>query len=263
MPWKAVSQSVVGTLHQQRQIPCQDYGNWHLLQDGEIVLGAIADGAGSARYAEVGALSAVTVVLEYWSEHINEFVPVDNTAESIPTEADIQAPCHRLLQQVRQKLELKAVELDCPLGELACTLVAFLATPQWTIALQVGDSFLVVRGQEDLDYQLVFYPDRGELANETTFVTTQADELTMQCKVLSKRLKFICAATDGLESVAIHRQDWQPYPPFFEPLENFLTVANNLSQEELYLKNFLSSERLNARTSDDKTLLLCLYCSNE
>ncbi len=108
-------------------------------------------------------------------------------------------------------------------------------------------------------YQLLFQPDKGEFANETTFITSANAVKEMQVKVISEKQEFICASTDGVEKVAIRLSDWEPFSPFFKPLEEYLHEQFNQEEEDKYLIEFLNSERLNSRTDDDKTLLLCLF----
>jgi hypothetical protein len=79
----------------------------------------------------------------------------------------------------------------------------------------------------------------------------------MQVGLCSGHTQFVCASTDGLEKVAIRINDWQPFAPFFTPLAACLDAP--LDEAKTYLQNFLESDRLNARTDDDKTLLLCQY----
>ncbi len=122
---------------------------------------------------------------------------------------------------------------------------------------QIGDGFLTVR-PVDGDLQLLFTPDKGEYINETTFITSSNAFEEMQVKVLEKPCSFICASTDGLEKVAINFKDWQPFPPFFNPLEEYMKETVETHEDDQYIIDFLNSERLNARTNDDKTLLLAL-----
>ncbi len=81
----------------------------------------------------------------------------------------------------------------------------------------------------------------------------------MQVEVISQKQEFICASTDGLEKVAIRLSDWKPFPPFFKPLKEYLQETDNPEKDYQYVDDFLNSERLNSRTDDDKTLLLCLF----
>ena len=113
--------------------------------------------------------------------------------------------------------------------------------------------------QEQEEPQLLFPPDKGEYINETTFVTSTDALNGMRVSVRSGKQEFICAATDGLERVAIRMSDCTPFAPFFQPLEDYLRQVIHPEREDKYLMSFLDSDRLNARTDDDKTLLLCLY----
>lgn len=124
--------------------------------------------------------------------------------------------------------------------------------------MQIGDGFIVVRSQ-DSEYQLLFQPDKGEFVNETTFITSANALTEMQVKVILDKQDFICASTDGLEKVAIRLSEWEPFSPFFKPLEEYLHEPITPGNEDKYLMEFLNSERLNSRTDDDKTLLLCLF----
>ena len=81
----------------------------------------------------------------------------------------------------------------------------------------------------------------------------------MQVQVISGKQEFICASTDGLEKVAIRLSDWQPHAPFFKPLEECLRETLKPEDDEKYVIDFLNSKRLNSRTDDDKTLLLCYF----
>lgn len=53
MNWKAVARSASGTSHQNQGIGCQDYGNYRIF--GDVIVGAVADGAGSAKHSDVGS----------------------------------------------------------------------------------------------------------------------------------------------------------------------------------------------------------------
>lgn len=258
--WKAVAHSTIGVLHQEHGILCQDYANYRLLEHG-VMVGAVADGAGSAKHSDVGARLAVETALQYFSR-MGTFIQGRKRCGEKFTQpfSKQEAEKHfaRLLQQkVRVRLEQKAEKDGYALQDLACTLLCFIATPYWTVAMQIGDGFLVVRA-ESQDYQLLFSPDKGEFANETTFVTSVNALDDMQVDVIPYPLEFICAATDGLERVALRVRDWEPFAPFFNPLSEYLKETPNPEEDKAYLESFLDSERLNQKTHDDKTLLLCL-----
>jgi hypothetical protein len=161
-----------------------------------------------------------------------------------------------LLQQVVAKLQHHANSEACELQDLSCTLLTFIATPRWVAAMQVGDGFLVVESAQT-DYELFFSPTKGEYINETCFVTSANALEQMQVGIYPLPPLFVCAATDGLERVALRLSDWSPFSPFFKPFADCLHQAPEQAMD--YLKTFLDSDRLNARTDDDKTLLVCVY----
>jgi len=59
--WKAIARSATGTSHKKQQLPCQDYGDFSISHKG--ILGAVADGAGSAKHSDVGAKLTVKTAL--------------------------------------------------------------------------------------------------------------------------------------------------------------------------------------------------------
>jgi serine/threonine protein phosphatase PrpC len=71
--WKIIAASLPGTAHVRRDLPCQDAYAVRVFdtKEGELLTIAVADGAGSAKYAETGAritcdffVSGVAALLE-------------------------------------------------------------------------------------------------------------------------------------------------------------------------------------------------------
>ncbi|QLE39556.1 protein phosphatase 2C domain-containing protein [Nostoc sp. C052] len=259
MNWKAVARSEIGTSHQKQGIVCQDYGDSRIFKD--VIVGAVADGAGSAKYSDVGSRLAVETVLKYLggiSEYLQKRKRCWQNISQEFSQTEAENLFTKTVNKVIAELGKKAAKENYSLNDLACTLLVFVATTDWVAAMQIGDGF-IVRRSEDSEYQLLFQPDKGEFANETTFITSTNALKAMQVKVFNQKQEFICASTDGLEKVAIRLSDWQPFSPFFKPLEEYLHEPVNGEDEDKYLMEFLNSERLNSRTDDDKTLLLCLF----
>jgi hypothetical protein len=129
--------------------------------------------------------------------------------------------------------------------------------------MQVGDGLIVVRA-DNQDYELLFQPDKGEFANETTPVTSSSAIGEMRFCIKEKCYDFICAATDGIENLALDKKTriWKPFDSFFNKgLEQSIFSNSSLQDKERDIENFLNHEPLNKRTDDDKTLLLCAYGS--
>ena len=289
MNWKAIARSAIGTSHVKQQMPCQDYGDYKIVNDA--IIGVVADGAGSAKYSDIGAKLAVETVLktiteqdiatiaELYSSHSVRETERTNSAwrpwnllgkaeknsnaatiERSPTELKASQFFSQIVKQVASALSSRAESDNYSLDDLACTLLVVIATPEVIAAMQIGDGFITVRYPKQ-DPQLLFSPDKGEYINETTFVTSTNALEDMKVVVQPGQPEFICASTDGLERLAIRMSDWTPFAPFFQPLEQYLRETDNL-ESNTYLDDFLNSPRLNARTDDDKTLFLCLYDSS-
>lgn len=252
--WKAIVRSAVGVGHQKQNLPCQDYGGYELITP-DVIIGAVADGAGSAKYSDMGAKIAVDNSLRFFQELSKGRL---HGGYHKPTLEQAKTQFVRLLDKVLSNIKKEAENLNCNYQELACTLLVFVSTPHWIIAMQIGDGFIAVRSDNG-ELQLLFNPDKGEYINETTFVTTSNALEDMQVKVLALESYFICASTDGLEKVAIQYKNCQPFTAFFSPLEEYLKETLLPEEDDQYIQDFLNSERLNTRTYDDKTLLLGLF----
>jgi hypothetical protein len=165
-----------------------------------------------------------------------------------------------LLTKVQREFHAVTKVSQAEFPELATTLLVFITTSKWLVAMQIGDGFILIKPVGG-KYELLFQPDKGEYINETTFVTSTNAVAEMQIRILAEPVEFICASTDGVEKVAINYADWQPFSPFFEPLEQYLQTTVQPLEEDL--KEFLEREDLNNRTTDDKTLLLALWPRNQ
>jgi serine/threonine protein phosphatase PrpC len=251
MPWQAVAVSAKGTKHERSKQPCQDYGDYEILSDGEVIIGVVSDGMGSASHSEVGSKLAVRVGLKELGTKDWRSRPEHNR--------DAEAIFNPIVREIRKAFERHAAVEGYSVQMLACTLLAFVATPEWLIAMQVGDGFIVAQtGNENL--RLLFKPDKGEFANETTSVTSSKVFDEIKVSVSSNSYGFICVSTDGIENISLIKQeDWKPFDNFFIPLQRHMESDESLERKKEDLEKFLNSEKLNQKTDDDKTLLLCVY----
>jgi len=269
--WRYIVRSAIGVAHQQLGLPCQD--NAGCFVKGNCLIGVVADGAGSAKFAEIGSQSLVKTTLKFINEHDLHFsnkltmwqlLNTDVTQlpkvwkAKTPTDEYVKTFFRDLTDECIKNLRQEAQKNHCDLCDLASTLLVFIAHKKWLVAMQIGDSILVVRERGNQDYKLLFNPQRGEFANETVFITSPEAIIDMQIVVMPISCDFICAASDGLESVALRFSDWMPFSPFFSPLEQYLRETVDPDLNDQYIVDFLNSDRLNARTDDDKTLLIAI-----
>ena len=76
----------------------------------------------------------------------------------------------------RQRLVEAAADRKAAPRDLACTLLAVIVAPIGGGALQIGDGVIVI-GDQPLSWRWVFWPQKGEYANTTFFLS---DELAGQ-----------------------------------------------------------------------------------
>ena len=257
--WRTLCQSVIGSFHAQAGLPCQDYGAYKVLGQ-DVLIGAMADGAGSAKHSDLGAKKTVEASLQFMA-HSFDGENLEKTAfAETGTESDLREIFQRLFPQllahIQQTLEEYARKEQLDFKDLATTLLVVLVTSKWLAAMQIGDGFIVFKTVGG-NYQLLFQPDKGEYINETTFVTSSNALQDIQIQVVAEPVAFICVATDGVEKVSVNYKTWEPYPPFFQPLEEYLQQTETPLDEDL--KEFLEREDLNKLTTDDKTLLLAFW----
>lgn len=252
MQWQAIGCSEIGSGHIKTGTPCQDFCEYRIITNHQVTIGAVSDGMGSASHADLGSKIAVQTAMSCLGQR-------DWLNHSLD-EGQARVFFGNLLKTVVTEIQTVAKTQSASVRDFACTLLAFIATPHFLAAMQVGDGLIVIRPKSSQSYHLLFKPQKGEHANEYVPITSTAASQEMQVKVIHEPIDFICAATDGIENISlIKAQNWQPFHKFFEPLETEVMRSNKTEREKLILlENWLKSEDMNTRTDDDKTVLLCI-----
>jgi hypothetical protein len=247
--WRFLNATARGTSHDRLGAPCQDDCLCDVVSCGATsVLVAIAsDGAGSAVRAEEGS----GLVCETLLPAIEEWLGAGGSVEAIGREA-----AEQWIGGIRKAIEERSMAAELTPRDFACTLIAAIVDRDAAVFLQIGDGAIVVRTGGALE--VVFWPDGGEYAN-TTFFITDAD-WTQHLQFALHRVAFdeIALMTDGLQRLALRFEDRSAHAPFFEPMFDALSHAppGFASELESALVAFLDSEAVNARTDDDKSLVL-------
>lgn len=249
--WRVAGASVQGTSHEADGTPCQDAHAYAELQNGTLLI-AIADGAGSAKHSEEGAERAVSQCISELSTLLKSEAPGDRqTWKPLVT---------RAVEAAREELVSHARARQISVRDLACTLICAIVTDDQLVFGQVGDGAVV--SQDDSGFvHTVIAPSRGEYANETSFIV-EADALdTMNVAWFSGRTQALFLTTDGLLRLLFALPSYTPHAPFFGAMMRFVGSADahtETSEIEANLAKFLESDRVNARTDDDKTLVIAL-----
>ncbi|MDY6938004.1 MAG: PP2C family serine/threonine-protein phosphatase [Cyanobacteriota bacterium] len=180
-----------------------------------------------------------------------------------PDSAGSNSPIRLLLadalESARQAVEAAAEERHVAVRELASTLIAIVATPDWVAAAQVGDGAAVVCDVENQILPLTI-PKSGEYINETTFLISPNARASAQFHLWQGTPMQIAMFSDGLQLLALDMPAGTPHAPFFAPLFRFV-AQDNLSDDRAKeeLENFLTSDRVTQRADDDLTLVLATF----
>jgi hypothetical protein len=126
-------------------------------------------------------------------------------------------------------------------------------------ALQVGDGLIVYRVSGSPEWNYAIWPQRGEYANTTYFLTDENYEEQLQVVSLPKEIVEVGLISDGLEPLALNYAGKKVHAPFWEGLFKPVRESSQLAEmSDLLepLENFLASDRVTSRTDDDLTLIL-------
>jgi len=249
MIWKVIGQSVIGTSHIQSGKTCEDASSFrimHLDNDQEALIAFVSDGAGSAAFAARAAEEAVLKSIELSAALV--------ASESEFEKGIIQA----LTEQVYDHIESLAMIEQVPKNEFSCTLLGFILLREKSIFLQIGDG-AIVTGDDDGFFTPVWWPHNGEYQNTTTFLIDDPNLPNLKIKLTDTPVREIALFTDGLQMLALNNETESVHQPFFEALFPLLRKAKTSEHTSILnsrLIDYLSGNSINARTDDDKTLLL-------
>jgi hypothetical protein len=246
--WRFAAARATGLSHLRADIPCQDYFACMALPGGAFVA-AVADGAGSAAMAEQGAQIAVEAVIIYLKGSLEE----NRTDFDLLLREAAAAARNAVIDEAnRQGLEPR---------NYASTLLAVALTPKGGGALQIGDGVIVVSDGGD-GWSWMFWPQRGEYANTTHFLTDENAIDRVEIDVFRGVIKDVALMSDGLEPLALHYASKTVYDPFFIGMFQPLLMAEGsaeISHLSVLLERFLSSDQVRSRTDDDISLILATH----
>lgn len=251
--WRYAVASVIGTSHEKAGIPCQDASSCRMIETKDkesIFIAAVSDGAGSGKHSDIGAKLACELFLN----EIDSFFECEKLPEEI-NEEFIKAWIKYFQNEISRRAEIQKVKSR----EYACTFLATIIGLDWATFIQIGDGAIVISSREEPEqYNWVFWPDKGEFEN-TTFFATEINAIEkIKFEFINKSIDQVSIFTDGLQALTLHYQSQTAFDPFFRPIFASLDneIPSKLDNINSSLAMFLDSPSVNARTDDDKTLLI-------
>lgn len=252
--WRHLAHSLQGASHNAEGSPCQDSHRVQILGDASssTLIACAADGAGSAKHSGEGS----AIVCERIVENAAAYFESCGNFSSLQSE-DVEGWC----DDARRKIEEEANSRACVPRDFATTLCAAIISPSGSCFFQIGDGAMIAG--RDGTYGVIFWPQSGEYANSTNFLTASNFQDHLEFLSTPSRFSDVALFTDGIERVALSFESRTPHPPFFHPLFQTLRSTDNPAGLRDDFRGFLQSESIKARSDDDKTLILATYVAGE
>ncbi len=245
--WLHLGASAIGTSHVASGAECQDHCAVRLRGRGKrtALIFAVSDGAGSAeRAAQASKLSAERLVSEIYAMR---------TPPREVTAGHVEA----IYELIRDELVREAEKAGLPKRELSATLLGGCVTQDFGWFCQVGDGAIVA--SQVNSYSPITWPSSGEFVNSTTFLVSDGWRDDLQFKTRGGPFDAVAAFSDGLQELILVASDQSVHRGFFDPLFAAIRKTPNASLLSEPLRAFLGSPQINARTDDDKTLVLACW----
>jgi len=213
--------------------------------EGEVAILGLADGAGSAAASQHGAKTAVDAAIGSIAAALHR---EGAAALRIASLRDAVATARASVFQAVDDFG------HLPL-EYASTLLLLIASAECTLGAHIGDGAIVI---EDDALRVLSFPEQGEYANATRFLVDD-DALAATRFVLHGPARRLALLSDGLQGIALDYASRSAYEPFFAPIfARVEDAGETLEQLNVELAAWLDSDAVNARTHDDKSLVIAV-----
>lgn len=225
--------SIRGDSHVQKDVPCQDA--FCIKVNGDRIVVAVSDGAGSATHSDVAAARYAETVAKEIAFH-----------ESRLCASRVRELTIRAVENAKRCL---SEHLNVQTRELAATMVGCVVEDGCCISFHVGDGALVVIDQNDHYY--FSHPENGEYANETYFLTMESWKDKLRVNEFKITPASIFVMSDGVTPFALKGTELAE--GFLKPIGSFLRNAED-GAGKLAVEALLSSDEASLISTDDKTL---------
>ena len=245
--------SSTGTSHLATTQPCQDRHDCAVVEDSagrSVVVLVASDGAGSAATADIGAAISCRTFVKL----VGDYVSGGGRVEAID-----RPLAERWIAGIIFQLANHAASRAAPLQDYACTLLGAIVTEGAAVFVQIGDGAIVVSGRTAGDWNYVFWPQHGEFANTTNFITSENPCEALEFRASDLAVEEVAIFTDGIENLVLSKADKKVHAPFFDSM--FRSVRRSTASGTdgalcRALEEYLSAPPITTRTHDDTTLIL-------
>jgi hypothetical protein len=207
----------------------------------------VCDGLGSAARSDLGAQTAVEAALAAVRTRLAE----DGTSSQ-----DLAVIVDEAVAAARAALEDLAAREECPLRDLACTILVLVATAQEIVTAHIGDGAMVVLTGDGLE--IASAPGESEYCNEVVPLTSPGWREALRTGARSLDVRGVALFSDGCQRVALRKSEagYEPHDGFLDPVFSYIAELDDLTAGTAEIHNLLASPKLAAVSEDDKTLVI-------
>lgn len=270
--WVVAKATVIGNGHMKENIPCQDAHAYKFFHEDNFAIAVVSDGAGSAEFSQIGSKIVVEQAIEKFSILVQE----NNFVLQAPEFPFWRQKCVETFNSIFIYLQEIALREHIDYKSLAATAIIVILTPYGLLTTHIGDGragYLDGQGE----WHACIKPFKGELANETVFITSdfwrkENIEDFIESRVILDVVTAFTLLSDGCENVCFQLNQFneelqtyerinKPFPGFYG--HNINTLVQMSKQElseieiDLLWEQFLikgNEQFIHER--DDKTLIL-------
>lgn len=248
--WSWVAASKVGTSHLRVNRGCDDSGACIFVKGSNesALLAVCSDGAGSAQRSAIGS----RIVAKAFCRNARQFLSCGGRVADLTEEV-----VSTWLDDIRDRIASVANQEGLTPRDYAATLVGCVASGTEAKILHVGDGAVVYRPYGSELWLVGSWPEHGEYASTTYFVT-DSPEPKFRLTSISEKISEIALFTDGIEHLVLDFATNSAFGPFFDQIFSGFRSGRPGKDRGLsgHLGRYLDSQLVCDRTDDDKTLLL-------
>ncbi|MFV0626086.1 MAG: PP2C family serine/threonine-protein phosphatase [Alphaproteobacteria bacterium] len=233
---RALKTSIQGMRNASRDVPCQDYA--HHSTGGKNFVAVVSDGAGSAKYAKIGA----RIVCDTLVDLLKNIKFEEAKTEII-----------KAIKIARQKLSFHRFNKS-NLNDFAATLVGVIYCNNKGIFFHIGDGAAVAFQHNNYDKFIISRPENGTFSCETYFYTM--DDWKDNLRFVSfKGYDTFVLMSDGLTNFSFSPDFKQIEKNFLFPIHEYLSREKKKYKAIGALNKTLSDPKAEKINPDDKTIL--------
>jgi len=270
--WTVAYASVIGNMHVDMNLPCQDSSVYEAINE-DWGVAVVCDGAGSASHSHLGSELTAKTALKHFVELVK--MQAWHEAAELPSDELWEGSAIVALRKVRAAIGELAEAKQLKVNALASTVIVMVHSESGLLVTHIGDGRAgFFNGQE---WKTAMNPFQGSEANETVFLTSDIwgeDEIGnyVRSSVIREKVEAFTLLTDGCEKSSFEVNIFdarknkffdlnKPFPKFFNPNLKGLQMLNKegKTQEEInqLWAGFLTNGTAQFKTeTDDKTMIL-------